>query len=207
MPEASDHRSPRFAILASGRGSNACALMDSFTQGMNQGTVALVITNRPNAAVLERARERNVEALAIDHKGIEREAHEEAMLKALREYGVEHILLAGYMRILSASFLEAFPGKVINIHPSLLPDFRGLHAIERQWEAGVKVAGATVHLVTPEVDEGPIILQGSLDVRGNEGADGLASRILEEIEHHIYPRAVWLFTQREYATTNQENMP
>ena len=129
------------------------------------------------------------------------------MLKALREYGVEHILLAGYMRILSASFLEAFPGKVINIHPSLLPDFRGLHAIERQWEAGVKVAGATVHLVTPEVDEGPIILQGSLDVRGDEGADGLASRILEEIEHHIYPRAVWLFTQREYATTNQENIP
>ena len=82
-----------------------------------------------------------------------------------------------------------------------------LHAIERQWEAGVKVAGATVHLVTPEVDEGPIILQGSLDVRGNEGADGLANRILEEIEHHIYPRAVWLFTQREYATTNQENTP
>ena len=205
MPEASDHRSPRFAILASGRGSNACALMDSFTHGMNQGTVALVITNRPKAAVIERARERNIPAIAIDHKEFERDDHEAAMLKALSEHEVEHILLAGYMRILSASFLESFPGKVINIHPSLLPDFRGLHAIERQWDAGVKVAGATVHLVTPEVDEGPIILQGSLDVRGDEGPEGLATRILEEIEHHIYPRAVWLFTQREYATTNQEN--
>ena len=207
MPEANSHRSPRFAILASGRGSNACALMDSFAQGMNQGKVALVLTNRPGAAVLDRARDRDVPALAIDHKGLERAEHEEAILTALTEHAVDHILLAGYMRILSADFLAAFPGKVVNIHPSLLPDFRGLHAIERQWEAGVKVAGATVHLVTPEVDEGPIILQGSLEVRGDEGAEGLAQRILEEIEHHIYPRAVWLFTQREHATTNQENTP
>ena len=207
MPEANSHRSPRFAILASGRGSNACALMDSFVQGMNEGTVALVVTNRPGAEVLERARERDVAALAIDHKGLERSAHEEAILAAMTAHEVDHILLAGYMRILSADFLETFQGKVVNIHPSLLPDFRGLHAIERQWEAGVKVAGATVHLVTPEVDDGPIILQGSLEVRGDEGPDGLAQRILEEIEHHIYPRAVWLFTQREHETTNQENTP
>ena len=205
MLVASDHSGPRFAILASGRGSNACALMDSFTSGMNRGCVAVVITNRPHALVLDQATQRNIPTVTLDHKQYGRPDHEKAILAALEAHNADHILLAGYMRILSAEFLEAFSGKVINIHPSLLPDFRGLHAVERQWEANVKVSGATVHLVTPEVDEGPILLQGSLDVHGDEGPDGLANRILQEVEHLIYPRAIWLFIQREYPTSNPEN--
>lgn len=114
------------------------------------------------------------------------------MREALHRAGAEHLLLAGYMRILSAEFLDAWPGRILNVHPSLLPDFPGLDAPARQWEAGVTVAGATVHVVDDGVDSGPILLQGRIEVRGDEGPDGLAMRILTEVEHRIYPRAVRL---------------
>ena len=196
MHAAKTQDGPRFAIFASGRGSNATVLMDSFISGFNQGSVCLVATNHENAAVLERAAEREIATVCIPHKGMERAAHDEAMLAALREHNAEHLLLAGYMRILGSEFIDSFDGHILNIHPSLLPDFRGMHAIERQWEAGVKVAGATVHKVIADVDAGETILQGSIEVRGDEGPEGLANRILNEVEHKIYPQAVWLLTRR-----------
>ena len=186
----------RFAILASGRGSNAVALMDAFAGGFLDADLAVVISNKPTAAVLERARERGVTAVSIPSKGLEREEHERLVLARLAEHRVDHILLAGYMRILTPAFLGSFGGRVINIHPALLPDFPGLHAAERQWRAGRKVAGATVHFVDEGVDTGQPILMGSIEVRGDEGEDGLAARILHEVEHHIYPRAVRLFLDR-----------
>ncbi len=187
---------PRFAILASGRGSNAEALMDAFTDGFLPAELALVLSNVEGAPVLTKAAGRGYATTVVPHKGLTRTAHEEQVLKQLQRYKVDHILLAGYMRILSPYFLERFSGRIINIHPSLLPDFPGLRGAERQWEAGAKVAGATVHFVDGGVDTGEVLLQGSLLVRGDEGALGLAQRILTEVEHVIYPRAVRLFLDR-----------
>jgi phosphoribosylglycinamide formyltransferase-1 len=125
-----------------------------------------------------------------------REEHERQILALCAEHAVDHVLLAGYMRILSPLFLKSFAGTVLNIHPSLLPDFPGLDGAQRQWHAGAKVAGATVHFVNEGVDTGTPLLMGSLEVRGDEGPDGLADRILHEVEHVIYPRAVRLFVDR-----------
>lgn len=188
--------SPKFAILASGRGSNAVALMDAFAQGRIPATLVGVVANIEGAAVLERARERGVVARLVAHKGLQREEHERQVLDALQALGAEHLLLAGYMRVLSPWFLGRFGGRIVNIHPSLLPEFPGLHGAERQWDAGRSVAGATVHYVDGGVDTGQVILQGSIDVRGDEGRDGLAARILSEVEHVIYPRAVRLVVER-----------
>lgn len=196
---------PRFAIFASGRGSNAVVLMDSFLTGFNTGSICVVVSNRENAQVLDKARERGIPALCVPHKNMERSEHDAAMLEILREYKACHLLLAGYMRILGSNFIEQFRGRILNIHPSLLPDFRGLRAIERQWEAGVKVAGATVHEVVPAVDAGATLLQGSIEVRGDEGADGLAERILLEVEHKIYPQAVWLLNRRLQELSKEES--
>lgn len=187
----------RFAILASGRGSNAGALMQAANEGRLCGAeIACLITNRHESGALQIARQHGVEAFCIANKGHSRHTHETAMLSALRERRIDHLLLAGYMRVLSSVFLDGFRGSILNIHPSLLPEFPGLHAQERQWEAQVSVAGATVHFVDDGVDTGPILLQGSIDVRGDEGAVGLSQRILEEVEHIIYPRAVRLFLER-----------
>jgi len=182
--------------MASGRGSNAVALMEAFAEGFIPAELALVLSNKPEAPVLDSAAAAGIETVAIPSKGKSRQEHETLLLLALDDHDVDHVLLAGYMRILTGHFLNGFDGRVINIHPALLPDFPGLHAAERQWEAGVKVAGATVHFVDEGVDTGPTLLQGSLIVRGDEGAEGLAARILEEIEHVIYPRAVRLFVDR-----------
>jgi phosphoribosylglycinamide formyltransferase-1 len=187
----------RFAILASGRGSNAEALMDAFASGFIPAELALVFSNIPDAPVLDKAERRGVLTVCIPHKGQSRAEHEERILDLLAEHAVDHVLLAGYMRILSPVFLRRFRGTVLNIHPSLLPDFPGMHAAEQQWQAGVKVAGATVHRVDEGVDTGTPLLMGSIEVRGDEGADGLASRLLNEVEHVIYPRAVRVFVERQ----------
>lgn len=193
MPEVN----PQIAIFASGQGSNAQALMTAFERGDLDATLALVLCNQAGAPVVQKAEERGYPTVVLPHAGISRSEHEARVLKAVEDAGISHILLAGYMRILTADFLTRFHaatgGQVLNIHPSLLPDFPGLHAAERQWEAGVQTAGATVHFVIPEVDAGPIILQGSLQVRGDEGADGLGERIRAEVEHSLYPRAVEKF--------------
>jgi phosphoribosylglycinamide formyltransferase-1 len=186
----------RFAIFASGRGSNAMALLDAFASGFIPAEVALLFCNKPGAAVVAKAEARGIETRVIASKGVPREEHERQVLALLAEHRIDHVLLAGYMRILSPLFLARFGGSVINIHPSLLPDFPGLEGAERQWRAGVKVAGATVHFVNEGVDAGAPLLMGSLEVRGDEGEEGLASRILHEIEHVIYPRAVRLFIDR-----------
>lgn len=193
---ASKPRGPRFAIMASGRGSNAACLMDAFESGYLPAELALVLANKEGAAVLEKARGRGYSTALVVSKGKKRQDHEQQVLATLAEHGVEHILLAGYMRVLTPTFLDHFAGQILNIHPALLPDFPGLRGAERQWEAGRKVAGATVHFVDAGVDTGQIILQGSIDVRGDEGPEGLATRILNEVEHVIYPRAVRLFLHR-----------
>jgi phosphoribosylglycinamide formyltransferase-1 len=177
--------------------------MDAFESGFIPAELALVLSNKEGAPVVEKAAARGVRTRVIPSRGIEREEHEDLLLAALQEAHIDHVLLAGYMRILTPHFLAGFGGSVINIHPALLPDFPGLHAAERQWEAGYRVAGATVHFVDEGVDTGQVLLQGSLEVRGDEGPEGLAQRILHEVEHVIYPRAVRLFVDRQRRKTER----
>lgn len=183
---------PRFAVFASGRGTNAECLMEMFAAGGVAADLVLVLSNVPGAPVLAKAGARGFPTEVVPHSGVSRRDHEDRVLRVIEGHRVHHILLAGYMRILSPHFLDRFPGRILNIHPALLPAFPGLDAQRRQWEAGVTEAGATVHFVTEEVDAGPILLQGRIRVRGDEGPDGLADRILTEVEHRIYPDAVRL---------------
>ena len=187
---------PRFAIFGSGRGSNATALMAMFAEPGFPAQLALVLSNVRGAAILDKAAAQNVPTELIESQGRSREEHEALCLACLRAHRVDHILLAGYMRLLSADFLREFSGVILNIHPSLLPDFPGLHAARAQWQARVAVAGATVHFVDATLDGGPHLLSGAIDVRGDEGEEGLAARILNEVEHVIYPRAVRLLLDR-----------
>lgn len=190
----------RFAIFGSGRGSNAAALMAQFRKGSLDADLALVLSNVVDAPILNKARAHGYPAVLVENQGRSREDHEALCLACLREHHIDHLLLAGYMRILSPRFIERFKeqcgGVILNIHPSLLPDFPGLSAVAAQWQSGARVAGATVHFVDAGVDTGPCLLSGSIDVRGDEGAEGLAARILEEVEHVIYPRAVRLLLDR-----------
>jgi phosphoribosylglycinamide formyltransferase-1 len=196
FPDSTRGPRPRFAILASGRGSNAEALMSAFGSGFIPGELVVVLSDRPAAPVLDKAAARQYPVELVPSPGRPRAQHEQDLLASLARHRAEHLLLAGYMRILSPTFLSHFPGTILNIHPSLLPDFPGLSAVAQQWKAGVRVAGATVHQVDAGVDTGPILLSGSIEVRGDEGEDGLAQRILTEVEHVIYPRAVWLLCDR-----------
>lgn len=187
---------PRFAILGSGRGSNAVILMDCFLRGDFAADLAIVLCNVASAPILSHAQHRGFDAVVVEDRGIDRTVQEQRLRDVLFRHRVNHLLLAGYMRLLSSSFVAGFPGIILNIHPSLLPDFPGRTAVADQWQAGVKVAGATVHFVDAQVDSGPVLLSGSLLVRGDEGVDGLATRILTEVEHVIYPRAVQLLLHR-----------
>lgn len=195
-PQRDVKRRPRFAIFGSGRGSNAAALMAHFKDGSLDAELAVVLSNVAGAPILDKSRAHGYPTALIESQGRSREAHERLCLACLQEHDVDHILLAGYMRILSPQFIQTFRGVILNIHPSLLPDFPGLSAVAAQWQAGGRVAGATVHFVDAGVDTGPCLLSGSIDVRGDEGADGLATRILHEVEHVIYPRAVRLLLDR-----------
>lgn len=180
----------RIGVLISGRGSNLQAVIDSIAAGRLDAEIAVVISNRANAAGLERARAAGIETLHIDHKRYpSREAFDLAVVAALKQRGVSLVCLAGFMRLLSAAFVEAFPNRILNIHPSLLPAFVGLDGQRQAWEYGVKVSGATVHVVTPELDAGPIVLQAVVPVRDDDTPDTLAGRILAE-EHRIYPEAI-----------------
>ena len=180
----------RIGVLISGRGSNLQAIIDSIAAGRLDAEIAVVISNRANAGGLERARAAGIETLHIDHKRYpSREAFDLAVVAELKQRGVSLVCLAGFMRLLSAAFVEAFPNRILNIHPSLLPAFTGLDGQRQAWEYGVKVSGATVHVVTPELDAGPIVLQAVAPVRGDDTPDTLAARILAE-EHRIYPEAI-----------------
>ena len=180
----------RLGILISGRGSNLQAIIDAIAEGRLDATIALVVSNRAGAAGLERAREAGIETLYINHKDYgSREAFDRAVVAALKKREVSLVCLAGFMRLLSAEFVKAYPSAVLNIHPALLPAFPGLDAQHQALEHGVKVSGATVHIVTPELDAGPIVLQATVPVRDDDAPAVLAERILVE-EHRIYPEAI-----------------
>jgi phosphoribosylglycinamide formyltransferase-1 len=180
----------RIAVLISGRGSNLQALIDAIGEGRLDATIAVVISNRADAQGLERARAAGVDAMVIDHHGFPSPPlFEEALVRELRGRHVSLVCLAGFMRLLGPTFLDAFPNAILNIHPALLPAFPGVDAQRQAWDHGAKVAGATVHLVTGELDGGPIVLQSAVPVLDDDTPDRLAARILVE-EHRIYPEAV-----------------
>ena len=177
-------------VLISGRGSNLQAIIDAISVGSLDARIGVVISNRPEAQGLERARQAGVETLVISHKGWpSREDYDRALVGALTARGVGLVCLAGFMRLLSPAFIEAFPNAVLNIHPALLPAFPGLDAQHQAWQHGVKISGATVHLVTPELDAGPIVVQAAVPVLDGDTADDVAARILRE-EHRLYPEAI-----------------
>lgn len=177
-------------VLISGRGSNLQALIGAVADGSLDARIAVVVSNRPGAAGLERARQAGIEALVIDHTAFSnRLEFDAAVADALGSRGVDLVCLAGFMRLVGAPLLEAFPNAILNVHPSLLPSFPGVDAQRQALEHGVKIAGATVHLVTSELDSGPIIVQAAVPVRDDDTVDTLSARILVE-EHRIYPRAV-----------------
>lgn len=178
----------KVGILISGRGSNMEALIAAAEAPDYPGEIVLVASNNPDAAGLVVASEAGVATVVIDHRpfGKDREAHERAVDAALRAAGVEIVALAGYMRVLTPFLVEAWAGRMINIHPSLLPAFPGLHTHARALEAGVKTHGCTVHLVTAGVDEGPILGQAEVEIVAGETEAGLAARVLAK-EHQLYP--------------------
>ena len=181
----------RVAVLISGRGSNMTALIEAAKAADYPAEIELVLSNRPEAPGLIRAREQGITTAVVDHKlfGDDREAFERALDAALAAHRIDIVCLAGFMRLLSPWFVQRWRGKMLNIHPALLPQFKGLHTHRRALEAGVKRHGATVHFVVPEVDAGPIVEQDSIAVREGDTEDTLAARVLE-IEHRIYPRAL-----------------
>jgi phosphoribosylglycinamide formyltransferase 1 len=179
----------KVGVLISGRGTNLQALVDAAAAGSLGGAIAVVVSNVSGAEGLERARRAGIPAEVCDHRGRPREEHDAAVVELLRTRGVDLVCLAGYMRLLSPVFLRAFPDRVLNVHPSLLPAFPGQDAQRQAWEHGVKVSGATVHVVDEGLDGGPIVAQEAVPVREEDGPAELAARILEA-EHRIYPRAV-----------------
>ena len=182
-------------ILASGRGSNLQAILDACARPGFPAHVAVVVSDRERAVALERARAAGVEALWVNPKDFgDREAFDAALVRELRARDVGLVCTAGFMRILSAAFVRAFAGRILNIHPSLLPAFPGLHAQRQALEHGVTVAGATVHFMDEGVDSGPIVLQAAVPVEADDTEETLSARILAQ-EHRIYPEAIRLFAE------------
>jgi phosphoribosylglycinamide formyltransferase-1 len=174
------------------------ALCDAVAAGaIPNAEIAIVISDKADARGLELAKERGIEALAITRRGRTREAHEREIISVLREHQVDLVCLAGYMRFLSPCFVDAFRGRILNIHPSLLPAFPGLEAQRQALEHGVKVSGCTVHFVDETLDGGRIILQRAVPVMAGDTVESLSERILEK-EHEIYPEAVALVLEREF---------
>jgi phosphoribosylglycinamide formyltransferase-1 len=187
---AASSRVPRLGILVSGRGSNLQAIIDAVGDGRLEAKVAIVISNVAGAAGLDRARAAGIPTLVIDHRDFPtRAAFDAAVVAALRAHEVNLVCLAGFMRLLGPAFIEAFPRAILNIHPSLLPAFPGLHAQRQALRHGVKVSGVTVHMVDAELDAGPIVLQAAVPVGDDDTEETLAARILAE-EHRLYPEAI-----------------
>lgn len=185
----------RAGILISGRGSNMAALIEAARAPDYPAEIALVISNEPAAAGLDFAAKHGVATKIINHRDFEsRQTFADALDAALREAGVEIVCLAGFMRLLATPFVEAWRGRMINIHPSLLPAFKGLDTHKRALEAGVKTHGCTVHFVEPELDSGPVILQAEVPVLPGDDEATLAARVLKE-EHRIYPEALRLLAE------------
>lgn len=191
------------ALMISGRGSNATALVRAAADPAFPARICLVLSNNPQAPGLEMARAAGLPTLAIDHRpfGKDRAAHEQALHAALTDAGAQAVCLAGYMRLLTPFLTQAWAGRMLNIHPSLLPSFPGLHTHERALDAGVRVHGCTVHLVTEGMDEGPILGQAAVPVLADDTADLLSARVLEQ-EHLLYPRALRHFLTRQPASAS-----
>jgi phosphoribosylglycinamide formyltransferase 1 len=188
----------KIGVLLSGRGSNFEALAESVTAGRIPGAeIVMVISNQPDALGLKRAEARGIAARLIPSKGLQREAYDRQVVAVLEEHNVDLICLAGYMRLLSPYFVAAFPKKILNIHPSLLPSFPGLESQKQALEHGVKFAGCTVHFVDENLDAGPIILQAVVPVLDSDDEHTLAERILKE-EHRIYSEAVKIILEGKW---------
>src|SRR5215470_10274910 len=182
-------------VLASGRGSNLQAILDAIAAGLCPARVAVVVSDRKDAAALERARAAGVRAVHLEPRAYpDRVAFDDAVARVLDEYAVELVCLAGYMRVLSTEFVRRYPRRILNVHPALLPAFPGLHAQRQALQHGVKVAGATVHFVDEGVDTGPIVLQAAVPVLEGDTEATLSARILVE-EHRLYPEAVRLYAE------------
>ena len=186
----------RVAVLISGRGSNMTALIEAAEAPDYPAQIVLVLSNEPGAAGLDHARQAGIATAVVDHKpfGKDREAFERALDDTLRAHRIDLVCLAGFMRLLTPWFVSRWSGRMLNIHPALLPQFKGLHTHRRALETGVQRHGATVHFVVPEMDSGPIVLQDSVPVREGDTEATLAARVLE-VEHRIYPQALRLVAE------------
>lgn len=187
----------KVAVLLSGRGSNFVALADACARGEVPASIVLVLSDKPDAAGLERARERGVPTRVIPRKGLGQQEQERQMVAAIREAGADWVCLAGYMRILGPELIAAFPERILNIHPALLPAFPGLEAQHQAFEYGVKISGCTVHLVDAGCDTGPIVVQRAVPVHDDDTSETLAARILEQ-EHRAYAEALRLLLTRRW---------
>jgi phosphoribosylglycinamide formyltransferase-1 len=193
----------RIGVLLSGRGSNFEALAESIVAGrIPNAEIALVVSNRENAPGIGRARKRGIEARVIPSKGLEREAYDKLVAAGLQEKKVDLVCLAGYMRLLSPYFVAAFPNRILNIHPSLLPAFPGLEAQRQALEHGAKFSGCTVHFVDENLDAGPIVLQSAVPIEDGDTVETLSERILRE-EHRIYSEAVRIVLEGRYLIENR----
>jgi phosphoribosylglycinamide formyltransferase-1 len=185
----------RIGVLASGGGTNLQSIIDRCQDGSLAAEIAVVISNNPAAGALDRAGSAGIQTLSINHRDFSsREEFDNAVVKALREAGVELVVLAGFMRIISQTFIDAFPERIINIHPALLPAFPGLHVQQQAIDYGARFSGCTVHFVDGGIDTGPIIIQAVVPVLPEDTAEILATRILEQ-EHRVYPRAIQLIAE------------
>ena len=194
----------RLAVLASGSGSNLQSIIDQCQQGLLDAEIKLVISNNPSAGALERAEQAGIKNICINHRNFNmREDFDQAVVAALKDAETELVVLAGFMRIISAVFLQAFPQRIINIHPALLPSFPGLHVQQKAIDYGAKFSGCTVHFVDGGVDTGPIIVQAVVPVFIDDTEDTLAARILEQ-EHKIYPQAIQWFAEGRIKITNRQ---
>ena len=197
----------RLGILLSGRGSNFLAIADAIERGtLKNAAIAIVISNRADAAGLEAAKKRGLPAQIIESSGRNRAEHDMEIVACLRGHGAELVCLAGYMRLLSPAFLAAFPGAILNIHPSLLPAFPGLDAQRQALAYGVAITGCTVHFVDEELDHGPIVLQRTVPVLNGDDEASLSARILEQ-EHIAYPEAIARVVSGKYAIVGRRYVP
>jgi phosphoribosylglycinamide formyltransferase 1 len=187
----------RLGILISGRGSNFAAIADNVASGQLDAEIAVVISNRPEAAGLEAAREGGLNAVCLPSKGLDREVYDRMLAAELHKRGVELVCLAGFMRLLSAGFIREFPNRILNIHPSLLPAFPGLDAQHQALAHGVKITGCTVHFVDEDLDAGPIVIQAAVPVMDDDTEETLSARILGQ-EHRIYSEAIGIVIAGKY---------
>ena len=205
MPSENDSRPlfRRLAVLISGRGSNLQSIIDAIASKQLDATIAIVISSRADAAGLLRGREAGIEAQWMNPRDYaDRNAYDRAIADLLHERGVDLVCLAGFVRLVGVAMLDAFPNRILNVHPSLLPAFPGLDAQRQALEHGVRMTGATVHLVTPELDAGPIVRQAAVPVLDDDTVDTLSARILVE-EHRIYPEAIRIVLDGRWSLTGR----